>query len=233
MLSNCMSGWPTLFRRPFIRLKTISPIWRKAILWLIAIVISVNPVFAQDPPEFQFDILRSTDSVVVWLNLSPLLNAVNVGRMHDGLDLAVVCDLKLVRPRHLFGATTVADQQRRIEASYQILTEQYRLESANGKIARKVFPSQSGLFDYLADSILIRLADLDSLDQEERYRLEARITTISLGDKDIESSEELLSQGDSPLRWLYVQLLKITGYGRTEHSFQSRSFGTSELYPLR
>jgi hypothetical protein len=202
------------------------------ILALVAILFACN-ARAQDNPAFRFDILRSADSVVVWLDLSPILTAVNVDRMKDGRDLAVECNLRLLRPRRLFGAVQMASVDQTFELSFQILTEQYFLNSSDSTAGKKVFPSQSGLFDHLADSIFIPVAALDSLTRGDRYELDASIATISLGHNSLESSGEPDGGSDSPLRWLYIQLLKVTGYGRTEYSFRSRPFGIAELYPLR
>jgi hypothetical protein len=202
---------------------------RSALLWLALMVLGPSASQADDP-ELNFDIFIQDSCLTVWLDLAPLLNARALDRLESGVDLVLECRAALKIPRRLWGDRNVTVQASSLHLSYRKITKEYLItfeDSLPGALIKA--ESMPVLYQFLRDSVTLRLSDLSELDPEKRYTLDLRVTSISLTDFNLAEQVGADDESDSPLRYLFHQFLKITDYGRREYSAGSRPFALSEL----
>jgi hypothetical protein len=181
-------------------------------------------------PEIYYDLFVRDSCLTVLIDLGPFLTSRAVDRLHDGIDLAVECRAELVVPRRFWGDQLVASRERTVRLSYRKITDDYLLDPGdNPKRERLPFTSMDDLRLFLADSIQVCLSRMRELDRGNRHALDLRITTISLTDLNLANEAGDSSAGDSPVRYMFRQFLKLTDYGRREYSTKSRPFSLSEL----
>ncbi len=186
---------------------------------------------AQSVESLDFDIFRAKDSLTVWIDFQPLLNAERVDQMKQGIDLAVQYELTLMKPRKLWGAQKTDNCSRAFKLGYRIVAENYFLSTElTPTDSDRYFITLSALAEFLTDSIQTALCSIDSLDESDKYYLDLRITTITLTALNL-ASEDTPAQGQdqSPIKYLFRKFLEVTDFGREEYQFKSRLFSLDEI----
>ncbi|MCP4684137.1 MAG: DUF4390 domain-containing protein [bacterium] len=187
---------------------------------------------AADEIDLSYDIYSRDKQLMVWVDLSSLLDAPTVTRLEDGIDLLLECQASLGVPRRFFGDNLVTRKSDIWRLSYRSVTEEYivaRPLVSDSTVSR--FASLATLFQHFRDSIEVSLVPLDSLEVQERFVLTLEVTTISMTGLNIAPKEESSGGGESPLRFLFRQFLNLTDYGRNEYKTKSRPFAIDEIEP--
>ncbi|UCC43109.1 MAG: DUF4390 domain-containing protein [Candidatus Zixiibacteriota bacterium] len=201
-------------------------------LWLFGpiLLLALGSARAQEH-HIPFDIFLENSNVTVWVDYSSLLSAEDSALLHDGIDILMTGQFKLVSPRRLFGNRLVAQEQNALHISYGPVTETYELLlPPESWFAPRVFAASADLRQYLRDSITVTMEGTDSLDRERRYSLQLRITTTALTDLNTTAgSSEQTDAPASPIRLLFREFLRLTGYGRRVTEAKSISFSLRDL----
>ncbi|MEW6050144.1 MAG: DUF4390 domain-containing protein [Candidatus Zixiibacteriota bacterium] len=205
-------------------------IWRVISPVVALVLVGFQSIAADAEPPVGYQLLVRHGWVVAMPDLSPLLTSENVSRLKGGIGLVFDYRLSLKTPRRLFGARTVAEASSALQISYRLLTDEFL-------ICRPTNPADSGrtcgaleaLADYLADSLVARMANIDSLSENNVYRLDLDVTSILLTDIRLIAGGGTREEDHEPLEYLFRQFLSLTGYGQEEWHFQSRQFHLSDL----
>ncbi len=192
------------------------------------------PAKAQAPDNIEYTFARRNDSLVVWLNLARYFGDEQFEGLTDGIDYACRYEIALKRPRRIWGAEQVARVEGQVRVGYRSVTRNYTLTvfDRDSLEQSREFVAGDSLLQFLADSIWVATAAIDSLDRGAHYVMDLRISTISLTTFNLATEDEADDGPDSPVKYLFRQFLKATGYGREDYSTSSRKFSLSEIYPI-
>jgi hypothetical protein len=207
-----------------------------SVFWILLFLVgscfgTVESARCETLESLDFDILRTGDSLTVWVDMEPLLTEERVDQMKQGIDLALQYELTLLRPRRIWGAQKMNSSTGYLRMGYRLVAEDFFLShSLSTSDTDRHFLSLAPLGEYLTDSIQPALCNVDSLDQSTRYYLELKITAISLTAFNLASEENAAEgQESSPIRYLFKKFLEMTDFGREEFQFKSRLFSLSEI----
>ena len=203
---------------------------RRALPVLAAMLFAASSSSAEEPGELSFDIYRTDSNLVAWIDFSTLLTSQRVDGLKEGVDLEVTYRVRLTQPRRLWGERSIASESGRFELDYRLVTNRYELSLPDPPDSgTHSFSSLARLHRFLADSILIPVAESDLLDGRARYRLTADETCISLTTFNLSDEDAPPSASSSPLRYLFSTFLDLAGYGRTDFQAHSEPFSVSDL----
>lgn len=203
---------------------------RRGRLWvgvgLLAVLSSAATAGTGD--VFDADIYRDDGSVTVWADLSASISSERVELLKEGVDLALSCQVDLLRSRRFWGAVRVERSGLDMVVGFHLLAEEYSLrQTSSAQVeSNRRFATLAGLHQYLADSVVIRLAPIDSLESGRRYHVEISVFCISLTSFNLGPSGEAKQ---TPLKYLFRQFLSLTGYGREHSLVTSDPFRLSDL----
>ena len=139
-------------------------------------------------------------------------------------------DIALLRPRRLWGTETMTIASGYIRISYRIITEDYLVEGpSSDSAASRTFLSLPKLHTFLADSVLVNVALVDSLNSEIRYILEVELDCARSSIVDFITGRDDPGQPESPVKYLFKKFLQVTGQGRNVYKFKSEPFSLTEI----
>lgn len=127
--------------------------------------------------NFDYDIFRLADTLAVWLDLTPIMTQERMEDLLSGLDLSITVECVVEKPRTLLPAKTVLKSLTIIVLSHPLTEDIYRLSLADGRVTTREFESQLALSDFLADSLVFRVAPGERVRPEGEVRL--RLSLIS------------------------------------------------------
>ena len=179
---------------------------------------------AADADTLDFDVGRCHDTLCVWIDLSDLITSDRLNRLKEGVPLSIECHPALSQPRRLWGEETVAEADWSARLSFRPVTEDFVVASAG--VEDRVFSSLARLHRFLADSIMLGLAPIDSLNRARFHRVRIKTRLIWLTSLNLSPADD--HQG-SPVRYLFEQFLSLSGYGRTEFDQDSAPFSLRDL----
>jgi hypothetical protein len=200
------------------------------LFFLVVAILGPMSSTAQEEEDIEFNIMRNNGDLVVWVNLADLISGSQVDKISDGIDLVIEYEFNLAAPRRFLGETSVATRTFALRISFRPITESFHLTSLEPRLdSGRVFQSYSLLRRHLADSIAVAVVALDSLDSHRQYRLEIKVSLISMTEFSRVQSIADSSGSESPLKYLFKQFLALTAFGRVEFRTKSRSFSLSEV----
>lgn len=180
----------------------------------------------------EYDIFQREDRLSVRLNPAQYLSTRRVERMKEGIDLAIEYCLVLSRPKRFWGAEEVAKSSNLVKIGYRITTEDFSLSAGQlGLGDDRHFVSLARLHQFLSDSIVVDLAAYKELDRRRRYVLKIELTCISLTNFHLAADNNSSEEPGSPVKYLFAQFLRLTGFGRDEYTVETRPFSLSEISP--
>lgn len=193
-----------------------------AFLWSAAFV------HATETPDF--GVMDNEPNLAAWLDLAPLVTKSRVERIRDGIDFLINFNLTLNRPKHFFGAETVANRHGIVQIEYRVVTEDFivRLSGKDFHESGK-FANLAELHRYLTDSIVVDLIEYSELDSLRRYRLKLDLASISMSGLNIEPQPDSSGGDESVLKYLFRHFLKLTGFGRDSFSGETLLFSPAEV----
>lgn len=210
---------------------------KKAAGTLITLLLLLSPPMtygAEESEPIDFDIYQQDNLVAVWVDLSSLINSKRVTGLKEGINLAIEYRLTLLRPKRFWGSHKVAQTDNVLHVGYRLITEDYFVSQPTSDPPHdRYFLSLGELHKFLADSISIELADLDSLDRDKRYYIQMALTCVSLTSLNVADETGGDESGKSPIKWLFKEFLDLTNFGRQDYAVESRLFSLSELSPRR
>ncbi|HWR83277.1 MAG TPA: hypothetical protein VN285_08240 [Candidatus Deferrimicrobium sp.] len=184
---------------------------------------------AGELPVVDYGILRQRDSLAVWIDLAGCLTSGRLDQLKEGNGLAIEYKVELSRPRRLWGSEQVARKDGFVLIDFRFITEDFFLEAPQLGIAdSRHLNSVAGLQDFLADSIIVGLVAWPALDTQKVYAVSIEVTSISLSGLNLAAGGPKGDSG-SPLKYLFGQFLRLTGFGRQRFSATSRPFSLSEI----
>ena len=62
-----------------------------------------------------------------------------------------------------------------------------------------------------------------------RYVLKIKLTCISLTNFNLAADNDRSEEPGSPVKYLFAQFLRLTGFGRDEYTIETRPFSLSEI----
>lgn len=197
----------------------------------VAVLVTATAVGlrAEAPADsLQFNLSRCRQDLCVSVDLSPLITGPTVGRIRGGVELAVVCRAALERPRRFWGAAELIRTSTRLLARYTPLTGQYTVVlPQRSEDSIRNFSSLAGLHRFFADSLVLPVYPLDSLDPSQQYRV--RVQAEGIWQTPLSSLLDDTEETADPVRFLFRQFLHLTGYGRFVIAQESRLFSLDEL----
>ncbi len=109
--------------------------------------------------DFGFDIYVMNDQIVVWVDLSQLVDQTQIDQLLDGANLAFELSFRLDRPKRLFGDQTVVHSNQSIAISYNLITETFTTRLSENNYEKPIsFLGVKDLRNYLADSLSFQIA---------------------------------------------------------------------------
>ena len=202
-------------------------------LLILVPLLAARPIAARDKPEpVEYDIFQREDRLSVRLNLAQYLSTRRVERMKEGIDLAIEYRLVLSRPKRFWGSEEVAKAGGLVKIGYRIVTEDFSLSAGQLSLGNdRHFVSLARLHQFLSDSIVVDLATYKELSLHHRYVLKIKLTCISLTDINLAADNNSSEGSGSPVKYLFAQFLRLTGFGREEYTVETRPFSLSEISP--
>jgi len=201
---------------------------------LCLLVFGPEPGRAEPPDNIEYTFARRNDTLVAWLNLARYFGKEQISALTDGVAFACEYGITLKRPRRLWGAEQIARIRGRVRVAYRPVTRIFALSvsDADSTDTARDFATVDRALEFLEDSIWVPLAAIDSLDAGAHYVGDLSVAVISLTTFNLATEDQPDDGSNSPLKFLFRQFLKATGYGREDYSTSSRKFSLSEVYPI-
>ena len=202
-------------------------------LIVVAAVVAPPSIMADESGQIEYGVQRSNGSLQGWVDLSALVTSQWVENLQEGVDYLIAYDFALLRPRRVWGAETMAKTSGFIRISYRIITEDFLVEGpSSDSAAARTFVSLPKLHAFLADSVAVDIALVDSLDRDVRYVLEVELDCARSSIVDYVTGRDNPEQSESPIRYLFKKFLQVTGQGRNVYKFKSEPFSLVDIgYP--
>ena len=127
--------------------------------------------------DFDYDIFRLSDTLAVWLDVTPVMTQAKMEDLLAGLDISVAVECAVEKPRPILPAKTILKSTTVILMSHPLAEDIYRLSLSDGGVKTREFESQLALSDFLADSLIFRVAPAERVRPEGEIRL--RLSLIS------------------------------------------------------
>jgi hypothetical protein len=204
---------------------------------LLAIALVASAVLAAPPSiradevdQLEYGIQQSDGHLQGWVNLSALVTSQWLENLREGVDYLIAYDLALLRPRRVWGAETMANASGYIRISYRIITEDYLVEGpTSDSSASRSFVALPKLHAFLADSLIVNVALIDSLNSDNRYVLEVELDCARSSIVDFVTGRDDPDRSESPIKYLFKKFLQVTGQGRNTYKFKSEPFSLTEI----
>ena len=200
---------------------------------ILVYLLAARPIVATDKSEpVEYDIFQREDRLSVRLNLAQYLSSRRVEQMKEGIGLAIEYRLVLSRPKRFWSAEEVAKSSNLVKIGYRIITEDFSLSAGQlGLGDDRHFVSLARLHQFLSDSIVVDLAAYKELGIRRQYVLKIKLTCISLTNFNLAADNNSSEEPGSPVKYLFTQFLRLTGFGRDEYTVETRPFSLSEISP--
>jgi len=214
--------------------------WRIISLAIFLLGLAMPLRAAGSDEEFDYDIFLIGDTLAVWIDVRPVLDQNRLEDLLAGLDVSLAIDLKVERPRKLLFSKTLASARAGVVISHPLTEDYYRLRLANFGYQDRRFESQIELSDYLADSLIFRLAPISSLEEAPEVRLDLDLVSNSHSSnilKEVTDSSAAAS-GKSPgaesefFESVFSFFLNMVGFGKTTFHIETPLFRVEDLPSL-
>lgn len=183
---------------------------------------------SEAPDSVDYDIFRRDGYLMVQLDLSLFLSVRRVEHLREGIEFFIEYSVGLSRPRRLWGAEKITRVAGSVRIGYSMATDDYWLTPGQHSSEKeRRFSSLAYLHQYLADSVQISVIDSRQLSRHQRYRLRFGLSCIALIDFNL--AAEPGKSAEPPIKFLFRQFLRLTGFGRQETSAETRSFSPAEI----
>lgn len=212
---------------------------------LVACVLWCIPgtlIRAEDSPvDFDYDIFLVQDTMMVWLDVTPVLNQALFEDLLAGLQIQIDIKYKAEYPPNPIFAETIRERQRTVYLRRDVTGDFYELIEVNGLQDTVLFSSQLDMSDYLTDSLEIRLLPVSVIRDGAKLRLKMEIDTKSLPYKKLvgnvrsrsEAGDDNTAPAGQALNSVFSYFLEFIGFGEQKYQITTPTFKISSLesYP--
>jgi hypothetical protein len=186
--------------------------------------------------DFDYDIFLTSDTLAIWLDITPVLVQSKMEDLLAGLDIYVAVDIKVQQPRKLFFPETLASARAILLISHPLTEDIYRLQMVNFGDSKREFQSQLELSDFLSDSLIFRVAPLSQIMDKPKIRLDLTLVSKShsaniLGNTPGRPEGEL-QRDTNPEEFfesLFTFFLNLVGFGKDSYHIVTPLFDSSQL----
>ena len=202
---------------------------------------TTGPVCAENRDiEFDYDIFLTGDTLAIWLDFTPILNQPKMEDLLAGLDLSILIDFKVEKPRRLAFSKTLATARAAVVISHPLTEDIYRLRLVNFGVFNYEFENQLELSDFLADSLVLKIVPQSHLAEDSDLRLNLKIVSKSHSSNILDEfpassnkSGEAEQGGEEEFFESLLSLfLDIIGFGKTSYHVISPPFMIGDLVSL-
>lgn len=187
--------------------------------------------------DFDYDIFLVGDTLAVWIDIRPVLDQSRMEDLLAGLDLSLIIEMKAQRPRKLLFSKTIATARAALVISHPLTEDLYRLRLANFGRREWSFKSQIELSDFLADSLIFRLAPKSLLEEAPQVRLNLDLVSKShpsiilddIEDSGTDSSGTGAGPDEEFFESLFSFFLNLVGFGQKTFHIETPFFRVKDL----
>jgi len=202
----------------------------------LSIFSPATPVIAKQV-EFDYDIFVVEDTLVFWLDITPALTQRKMEDLLSGLDIHIGIDIRLERPRRFLPARTLVKKRAALLISHPLTEDVYYLKTANPDVIKHKFESQLQLSDFLADSLVFKIAPVSDIGGDGRPRLRLNITCKSFTFKTMLGrpggrDKDLLPADSSNTEFfedIFSVFFRLIGFGEESYRVISPLFDPADL----
>ncbi len=204
---------------------------RKSFLLCLALSCCLSlAVAAQGPTGIDFDLWESRDSLFVQLDLAPYITSRRVEQLRDGIEFAIEYQVALKRPRRFWGKETISRAEQIVRIGQRAVTGDFQVTiSGEEPDIRRILPSLPKLHQFLSDSQVVVVTEIDHLSAGAYYSLELSITCVSLTKANLAFDDDSSRESKSPIKYLFKKFLQLTDFGREEFHAESAPFSLSDI----
>jgi len=185
--------------------------------------------------DFDYDIFVAGDTLAMWLDVRPVLTQPKMEDMLAGLQVSVAITAEAERPRKVLFTKTITTYKTVLVISRRLAEDTYRLRIIGRGARDYTFKSQLALSDFLADSLVLKIAPVDSLQGRSPLRLNLTLVSKShsnntMGDIPPVAADSAEVGGDDEFfETLLNSFLSLIGFGATTYHFETPMFSPDDL----
>jgi hypothetical protein len=190
--------------------------------------------------EFDYDIFTINDSLAVWLDITPVFTQPKLEDLLSGLDIYIKMEIRLEQPRMFFFSKKLAALETSLLVSHPLTEDTYNLKILDFPLSIYKFKSQVLLSDFLADSLMFKIAALKQVNESSKIRLSLKIVCKSLSSNALPKRVNGLNNENGSTDSTGVELFMdifyfffdVVGYGQDKYKITSPVFRLNELPDL-
>lgn len=207
---------------------------------LVMVGVAVTAPASGNAVDFDYDIFLVGDTVAIWIDIRPVMTQSKMEDLAAGLDISILIEVKVERPRKLLLTRTVGSAGAALLISHRLTEDSYRLTAVNYGRVQYEFPDQLELSAFLADSLVIRVVPAAIVRDAGNPRLDLTIVTESHSPHTFDE-EPWFRRNDSPddraaekefFESLFDLFLRLIDFGTTTYNFTTPEFSLDDLSPL-
>ncbi len=190
---------------------------------------------AAEEPDFDYDIFLTGDSLALWLDVRPALTQPKMEDLLAGLQVSIAVTVNAERPRRLLFSRTLATTKAVLVISRRLAEDTYRLKVIDRTARDYTFKNQLDLSAYLADSLVLDIAPLDSLGGSAPLRLALTVVSKSHSNNTMDepspaAADSSAAAGDDEFfETLLNSFLNLIGFGAKTYHFATPLFSPDDL----
>jgi hypothetical protein len=186
--------------------------------------------------NFDYDIFRLSDTLAVWLDVTPVMTQTRMEDLLAGLDISIAVECAVEKPRPVLPAKTILKSTTVIMLSHPLAEDIYRLSLSNGSVKTREFESQLALSDFLADSLVFRVAPSERIRPEGEVRLRLSLISKSqspnMMDEGVRPPKDRLRTPETPrtvFESAFSLFLDLVGFGQAAYRIVTPPFAVDGL----
>lgn len=214
--------------------------WRRVLILfvLVPVLLSAGPAAAENQDtDFDFDIFFSDDTLVIWLDLTPILTQEKMEDLLAGFDVCLHITTAVERPKRLFFSKKIIETEAAICIAHPLTEDIYKLKIVNHSIRQIEFENQLELSDFLADSVVLPVAPRSVIPVDERVRLRCNLISKShsnnmfdaIGSTAADSLPGRQERGEDVFESVFSLFLDLIAFGKTAYEITSPDFLAKDL----
>lgn len=200
-----------------------------AAMILLTAVLAAAAAAADDTVPFDYDIFRRGETLMVWVDLTPVMNQRRMEDLLAGLAVRITLDCRLEKPRRPLPAKTLAAVRAVATLTRRLTEDDYGVQVAGAGAAKYTFTSQLELADCLADSLVIPVTASDIPGPGDRVRLVLDISCNSLNPNAISDTAPVKPPGGGFFDRLFDLFAESVGWGADSYRVVSPAFDPASL----
>jgi hypothetical protein len=210
---------------------------RSILLILLSLSQLVTAPVRAEQTEFDYDIFSINDTLAIWVDVTPMLTQSRLEDLLSGLDIYVKVEIKIQVHKVLFISKTLKKTGAAFLISHPLTEDIYRLKISNFVVSKHEFDSQLSLSDFLADSMVFKIAPVEDIEQRTNLRIKMGISCKSLSsivipDKYYGQKDGLLPADTSETEILldiFSLFIDLIGYGEDKCNISTAIFDLEDL----